>query len=79
MQHKRLYLRRLLHAAVRPHARAWLEQMLLAAIGLALLPLLNAWTGGAGLWHTLPQGQWSIAGFDLMMLALAALDRKSVV
>lgn len=63
----------LLHAAVRPHARAWLEQMLLAAIGFALLPWLNAWTGGAGLWHTLPQGQWSIAGFDLMMLALAAL------
>ena len=50
-----------------------MEQMTIAALALALLPLLNAATGGAGLWRSLPQGQWSVAGFDLMMLALAAV------
>jgi len=63
----------LLHAVVRPHAKAWLEQMVLAAVGFGLLPLLNVATGGAGLWQTLPHGQWSVAGFDLMMWALAAV------
>ena len=68
-----LWLACLVHAALRSPAKAWLEQMALAALGFGLLPLLNAATGGAGLWHTLPQAQWSVAGFDLMMLALAAV------
>lgn len=61
----------LAHAALRPHRRAWIEQLTLAAALLALLPLLNPLTGGSGLWHSLPAGQWPIAGFDLAMLALA--------
>lgn len=68
-----MWLLCLVHAAVRPHAQAWREQMATAAIAFGLLPLLNAWTGGSALWHSMPQQQWSIAGFDAMMLALAAL------
>jgi len=63
----------LLHPLVRTHRRAWLEQMLLAALLFALLPVLNPLTGGASLAQSVPHGQWSIAGFDLTMLALAAL------
>ncbi len=62
-----------LFATVRSHRRAWIELMGLAAVLYALLPLLNAWTGGAGLPTTLRLGLWPIAGFDLAMLALAAL------
>lgn len=65
-----MWLLCVLHAVVRPHAIAWLEQMVLAALGFGLLPLLNVATGGAGLWQTLPHGQWSVAGFDLMMWPL---------
>ena len=62
-----------LHAGLRPHRRAWMEQMALAAIAFAALPLLNPLTGGAPLTRTILHGQWSIAGFDLAMLALASL------
>ncbi|WP_027013990.1 PepSY-associated TM helix domain-containing protein [Comamonas composti] len=61
----------LLHPMVRPHRKAWCEQLALATLLFALLPLLNAMTGGASLLQSIPGGQWSIAGFDLMMLALA--------
>ncbi len=73
-----IWLACLVHAALRPHAKAWLEQLALAAVAFAALPLLNAATGGAGLWHTLARGQWSVAGFDLMMWALALLHAAVV-
>lgn len=69
----------LVHAVVRPHAKAWKEQMALAAVAFGLLPLLNAATGGAALWHSIPNGQWSIAGFDCMMLALAGVHAAVVL
>jgi uncharacterized iron-regulated membrane protein len=69
----------LLHAAVRPHAKAWRAQMAVAALAFGLLPLLNAMTGGAGLWQSMAHGQWSIAGFDWMMLALGVLHAAVVV
>ena len=68
-----LWLLSLLHALVRPHARAWLEQMVVAAMAFVCLPLLNVWTGGAGLLQTMTHSQWSVAGFDGMMLALAVV------
>lgn len=68
-----LWLLSLLHALVRPHARAWLEQMVVAAAAFVCLPLLNVWTGGAGLLQTMTHSQWSVAGFDGMMLALAVV------
>ncbi|WP_404979272.1 PepSY-associated TM helix domain-containing protein [Comamonas sp. BIGb0152] len=63
----------LLHPLLRPHRQAWREQMLAATLLFALLPLLNGLSGGAWLTQSLAQSQWSIAGFDVMMLALAAL------
>ncbi|MBP7646206.1 MAG: PepSY domain-containing protein [Comamonas sp.] len=73
-----IWLACLVHAALRPHAKAWLEQMAVAAVAFALLPLLNVWTGGAGLWLTLAHSQWSVAGFDLMMLALGLVHAAVV-
>jgi len=63
----------LVHGLLRPHRRAWLEQLWLAAIAFTALPLLNAATGGVALPAAMLQGQWSVAGFDLVALALGAL------
>ncbi len=57
------------HAALRPPARAWLEQFTIATLMFALLPLLNGLTGGTHLVDSLSQGRWVLAGFDLAMLA----------
>lgn len=61
----------LVHAALRPVQRAWLEQLALAAALFGLLPLLNAATTDIHLGRTLPAGDAVRAGFDLTMLALA--------
>src|SRR3989475_1709377 len=63
----------LLHPLRVSHRNAWLQQMALAAVLYALLPLLNLLTGGASLVQTLANGQWSIASFELLMLGLAAI------
>lgn len=63
----------LLHGLLRPHRRAWLEQLWLAALAFAALPLLNAATGGRPLPAAMLHGQWSVAGFDLVALAFAVL------
>ncbi|WP_159915433.1 PepSY domain-containing protein [Pantoea sp. 18069] len=63
----------LLHAALRSHRRAWLEQLWLAAIAFAALPVLNMATGGVALPAAIFRGQWSVAGFDLLVLALGIL------
>lgn len=68
-----VWLAYLLHAAWRRHAPAWQEQLALAAVAFMALPLLNVATGGAGLHQTVAHGQWSVAGFDAMMLALGLL------
>lgn len=58
----------LLHALLRPGRRAWGEQLLLAALLFAGLPLLNGLTTDTGLVHSMAQGDWIIAGFDLTAL-----------
>ncbi|MBB4845111.1 putative iron-regulated membrane protein [Paucibacter oligotrophus] len=63
----------LLHAALRPVARAWSEQATVAALAFGLLPVLNALTTHRHLGASLPQGDWVMAGFDLAMLALGAV------
>ncbi|WP_047474036.1 PepSY-associated TM helix domain-containing protein, partial [Delftia sp. ZNC0008] len=68
-----IWLLCLLHPLRVSHRNAWLQQMALAAVLYALLPLLNLLTGGASLVQTLANGQWSIASFDLLMLGLAAI------
>jgi uncharacterized iron-regulated membrane protein len=60
------------HAALRPTARAWIEQAWLAALAFALLPLVNALTTDRHLAASLPAGDWVMAGFDLSMLLLGA-------
>ncbi|MCO7469758.1 PepSY domain-containing protein [Stenotrophomonas maltophilia] len=61
------------HAFLRPSKRAWVEQFALAAILLALLPALTAFTTPHPLWRTLGAGDWAWAGADLTLLALAML------
>jgi uncharacterized iron-regulated membrane protein len=61
------------HAALRPLARAWHEQLGLASAAYGLLPLLNALTTERHLGHSLAVGDWVFAGFDLTMLGLGVL------
>jgi uncharacterized iron-regulated membrane protein len=63
----------LLYALMRPAKRAWIELLWLATAMLALLPVLNALTTDRPFWHSIAQGDWVFAGFDLMMWAFAAL------
>ena len=67
-----------LHPLVRSHRNAWRDQLALATILFALLPVLNPLTGGGSLLQTMAHNQWSVAGFDLMMLALAAMHAAVV-
>ncbi|MGB0210709.1 PepSY-associated TM helix domain-containing protein [Algiphilus sp.] len=63
----------LVHAAVRPRTRAWIEQFSVAAAAFALIPVLNALTTDRHLAQSLPAGDWVFAGFDLGMLVLGAV------
>lgn len=68
-----LWAASLAHACLRTHRRAWVEVLGASGLALALLPLLNAMTGGAGLAESMGRGLWSVAGFDLAALAVGAL------
>ena len=68
-----------LHAAIRPQRAAWREQLWLAAGLFAAVPLVNAVTTGRGLPHSLINGDWVFAGFDLTALTTAALFAMSAV
>jgi uncharacterized iron-regulated membrane protein len=57
-----------LHALARKHKTAWIEQLVCAGASIALLPVLNACTGGLPLFDSVRQGQWLLAGFDLCAL-----------
>ncbi len=59
-------------AALRPTRLAWRETLAVAALGFAAVPLVNAVTTDRNLFASLAAGDWVFAGFDLMMLALAA-------
>lgn len=61
------------YAMIRTHRQAWLELLILATAAFALLPVLNAMTGGHALWKSIASGQWMIASFDLAMWLLAIL------
>jgi hypothetical protein len=63
----------LLHALLRPAKRAWLEQLSLAALLMALLPILNGFTTSRGLLTSLAQGDWLFANFDLILWLLSAM------
>lgn len=58
-----------MHAVLRSGRRAWGEQLALGALAFALLPLLNGLSTHRGLNHSLQEGDWAMAGFDLTALA----------
>jgi len=62
----------LIYALFRDIRKAWVELLWLGGAAYALLPLVNALTTDRHLGVTLPAGDWTLAGFDLTMLALGA-------
>ena len=60
----------LVHALLRPRRAAWTEQWAAAAALCTLLPVLNALTTTRHLGHSLPAGDWGMAGMDLGFLAV---------
>lgn len=67
-----VWLATLFYALARPLARAWVELLWGACAAFALVPAVNALTADKHLANTLATGDWTLAGFDLSMLALAA-------
>ncbi|NNP76479.1 hypothetical protein A7P54_08605 [Acinetobacter sp. Ac_3412] len=63
----------LIHAAIRAHRPAWLEQLALAAVLFLFMPILNFLTGGQALWMSIYHGQWMIASFDLVCMILGLI------
>ncbi len=63
----------LLAAFIWPKRMMWAWQLYLGAALFALIPLLNAFTTHAHLGVTLRNGDWVLAGFDLVMLAFGAM------
>ena len=68
-----MWLAALFYALARPLARAWIELCGLASAAYLAVPLLNALTTDRHLGRSLASGDWVFAGFDLTMLALAAV------
>ena len=53
--------------------RARVEMLWLCAAAYGLLPALNALTTSRHLGHSIPRGDWIMAGFDLAALGCAAI------
>lgn len=68
-----VWLLTLLHASVRPHRQAWLEQLGVALLLYALLPILNILTGGQAFWRSAWQGQWMLFGVEMMFFSCAVI------
>lgn len=68
-----VWLGTLFYAFARPLARAWVELLWGCSLVYALVPVVNTLTTNRHLGRSLPAGDWVFAGFDLTMLALAAL------
>ena len=60
-----VWLAGLIHALVRPLKQAWTEQLVIAGLLFALIPVLNLLTSHAHLGVTVPAGNWIVAGFDI--------------
>jgi len=61
------------HPLLCSHRKAWVQQMALATLMYALLPVLNALTGGSSLLHSLMHGQHSLVNVEIVLLGMAAL------
>lgn len=74
----------LIHSLLRRNLLvSWQEQLYVAALLLAFLPVVNALTTGSHLLVTLPQGRWGVAAVDLtsmtagiLLCALARIVRR---
>jgi uncharacterized iron-regulated membrane protein len=58
---------------IRPPERSRVEMLWLCAAVYGLLPVLNLLTTSRHLGHSLPQGDWIMAGFDLTALVCGAI------
>jgi hypothetical protein len=63
----------LLAAFLWPKRMMWAWQLYVGAAMFLLIPVINALTTHAHLGVTLRNGDWVLAGFDLMMLAFGAV------
>lgn len=69
-----VWLSLLIHALVRPWAKAWKEQLFIAGLVFATVPIINLiLTPQASLLMTVFQQKWVLVSFDLTMLVFAAL------
>ena len=70
----------LVHAAWRSQApltrRAWFEQAAAIAVLSVLAVILNAITTGDNLYRAILDGQWAVAGTDIVLLATAVLSAR---
>jgi len=66
------------HPLLCSHRNAWLQQMALATVMYALLPVLNALTGGSSLFHSVMHGQHSLVNVEIVLLGMAALHGSVV-
>ena len=67
-----IWLATLLHAALRPPRRAWVEQLAAAALLCLALPGLNAWTTGQQLVAYALSADWQRASVEFTALACGA-------
>ena len=67
------WLLSLVHALFRRGRPAWIEQLLVAAVLLAAVPLANALTTEHGVLRAIAEGDWAMAGVDLTALGTALL------
>lgn len=64
----------LLHPIFRDKQRAWVEQCWLAVAAFIAVPVINAMTTDLHLGNTIAQGNWTIAGVDLVCLFMAVVS-----
>lgn len=64
----------LVWSTCRPARRAWVEALTMCALLYTLVPVVSAFTTPRGLFSSLITGDWVFVGFDLVMLATAALS-----
>jgi predicted phage tail protein len=60
----------LLHALLRPHLRAWIEQFYVAALLAVLLPVVNVVTAGQWLGTYAVQGDTARLGLELVTVGI---------
>jgi len=73
-----IWLGSLLHAALRPASRAWIEQLSLFAALCLLLPILNWLTTGQQLISYFIKGDWLNVGLELIVVLFGVLSVCSI-